>query len=689
MTSFAPSDLPPFSLASSRRAPSSLSQRMDSNVFFDKLSNGHSAGISNPFCVSASASKADNSDIHLSLQSSPCESSGRRGGGNVGERGNRGSSSFSRLLLPRLCGSQKGRRLAADNKSEETEQNLHFSSSSFSHGHGQGRCLSSPSRGLGSLHRSKRCLFSRVRSSSPSSLSPIRLEREALSISCPPFRPRLGPIHFHNVDQANRRLSSISPNPSGLLFRRHSGDREVGRGMSRPSEFYSPSSPISRVSHKSEEIKSGTFSEFPFSRSSVGHSVGEDLPPGGETGRDSSTPLLSNSPTGHALHVLLGHMTSSILAVSLIRLHARPLQRDLATVYRTEKDSKKRVLLSDFSKESLRWILSLDIHRCMAPMWPLQMESCDLEVSTDASDLGWGIHFDGRLHQGRWDADAPAHINAKELFTLHIFLRDFLPSSILPRSLLWRTDNTTAMAYVKKEGGTISQSLLQIATQLLLLAEEKQIRILPVYVPSEENLLADAASRFQSLPDWHLNPSVFNMICHRWGSPVIDLFATDLSSQLPRFFAWGQSQRAEAFDALLQPWAFTLAYAFPPPALLPRTLNKIAVSQGEFLLVVPFWPTQKWFPVLLEMNILEVRRLPLLPDIVTDLTTQSPPRNLSLLHLLVLKISGGSTHRQSLTTRSGSLPEVGEDLQPHGMTQSGERSRIFSLPDEFRSIKLI
>ena len=402
-----------------------------------------------------------------------------------------------------------------------------------------------------------------------------------------------------------------------------------------------------------------------------------------------SSPLLSKPPTCHALQVLLGHMTSSIPAVPLVRLHARPLQRDLAAVYKTEKDSKKRVLLSDFSKESLRWILSLDIHQCMAPMWPLQIESCDLEVSTDASNLGWGIHFDGRLHQGRWDADAPAHINAKELFTLHIFLRDFLPSSILPRSLLWRTDNTTAMAYVKKEGGTISQSLLQIATQLLLLAEEKQIRILPVYVPSEENLLADAASRFQSLPDWHLNPSVFNMICRRWGSPVIDLFATDLSSQLPRFFAWGQSQRAEAFDALLQPWAFTLAYAFPPPALLPRTLNKIAVSQGEFLLVVPFWPTQKWFPVLLEMNILEVRRLPLLPDIVTDLTTQSPPRNLSLLHLLVLKILGGSTHRQSLTTRSGSLPEVGEDLQPRGMTQSGERSRIFSLPDEFRSIKLI
>ena len=79
----------------------------------------------------------------------------------------------------------------------------------------------------------------------------------------------------------------------------------------------------------------------------------------------------------------------------------------------------------------------LESHQCEAPMWALQMESCNAEVSTDASDLGWGIYFQGVLHWGLWTsiADAPAHINAKELMTLLIFLRDF-PSPMLLSSLV-------------------------------------------------------------------------------------------------------------------------------------------------------------------------------------------------------------------------------------------------------------
>ena len=52
---------------------------------------------------------------------------------------------------------------------------------------------------------------------------------------------------------------------------------------------------------------------------------------------------------------------------------------------------------------------------------------------------------------------------------------------------------------------------------------------------SFENILADAASRFQRLPDWHLHLAGFQRICRRWGSPQIDLFATLKSAQLHRY----------------------------------------------------------------------------------------------------------------------------------------------------------
>ena len=247
----------------------------------------------------------------------------------------------------------------------------------------------------------------------------------------------------------------------------------------------------------------------------------------------------------------------------------------------------------------------------------------------------------------------------------------------------------TAISYVKKEGGTTSPILLQIASDILLLAEQLRIRILPAYVPTDENLVADAASRFQSLPDWHLLPLVFDRICRRWGLPEVDLFATEHSTQLTRFFAWGQAPTAEAFDALLQPWDFRLAYAFPPPPILPRVLDKIATSKGEFVLITPFWRAQKWFPLLLSMKILEVRRLPLLPDLVIDLTINAPPPKLGLVQLLAWRISGGSTHRPSPRSPSASSPVVGANLPPADMTQLGERSRTFSLPEKFLSIESI
>ena len=60
-----------------------------------------------------------------------------------------------------------------------------------------------------------------------------------------------------------------------------------------------------------------------------------------------------------------------------------------------------------------------------------------MEVSSDASDTDWGIYFQGQMHQGLWTSvvDAPAHINAKELMVLLIFLRHFLPLFDAPLSV--------------------------------------------------------------------------------------------------------------------------------------------------------------------------------------------------------------------------------------------------------------
>jgi hypothetical protein len=154
------------------------------------------------------------------------------------------------------------------------------------------------------------------------------------------------------------------------------------------------------------------------------------------------------------------------------------------------------------------------------------------------SNEGFRVWFQGFLHQGRWDSTtAGLHINVLETIALWHFLAFILPKSSKPRNMLWRIDNATALAYVKKEGGTTSPLVLAEAEKALVLSHQMSVRILPVYIPTEENILADAASRFQEIPDWRLHPNVFQAIAARWGLPVIDLFASNTSKQTKRFTA--------------------------------------------------------------------------------------------------------------------------------------------------------
>ena len=90
----------------------------------------------------------------------------------------------------------------------------------------------------------------------------------------------------------------------------------------------------------------------------------------------------------------------------------------------------------------------------------------------------------------------------------------------------------TAITYVTNQDGTWSL-LLDLATSILDFAQSRQVRILLVFVPSAENLLANVVSRFLMLPDWHLCQSAFDSIVDRWGSPEIDLFAMQALAHLP------------------------------------------------------------------------------------------------------------------------------------------------------------
>ena len=99
-------------------------------------------------------------------------------------------------------------------------------------------------------------------------------------------------------------------------------------------------------------------------------------------------------------------------------------------------------------------------------------------------------------------------------------------------------DNSTVVAYVNKQSGTVSCSLCSLASQLLRWSESLDVHLSARYLPGQSDVLADLLSlRDQVIgTEWSLHPQVARDLLHRWGSPSIDPFATSFNaSKLPLY----------------------------------------------------------------------------------------------------------------------------------------------------------
>ena len=84
--------------------------------------------------------------------------------------------------------------------------------------------------------------------------------------------------------------------------------------------------------------------------------------------------------------------------------------------------------------------------------------------------------------------------------------------------------------------------------------------------------------------------------------PEIDLFASRVNSQLPRYCSWKPDPYCSFVDAFSLNWSeFQLSYIFPPFSLLGRCVQKIRNDQSHAIIITPVWPTQPCFNSLMEI----------------------------------------------------------------------------------------
>ena len=142
-------------------------------------------------------------------------------------------------------------------------------------------------------------------------------------------------------------------------------------------------------------------------------------------------------------------------------------------------------------------------------------------------------------------------INCLELLAATLALKAFVKNQHHLTALL-KLDNTTAVAYINNQGGTVSKDLVSLTRDLWMWCLERNIHIEAQHLPGVLNCVADSESRhMKDQSDWKLDQETFMKINQRFGPLEVDMFASRLTNQCPHYFSWRPDPFAEATDAFL------------------------------------------------------------------------------------------------------------------------------------------
>lgn len=299
---------------------------------------------------------------------------------------------------------------------------------------------------------------------------------------------------------------------------------------------------------------------------------------------------------------VIGMLVAATSAVILGKLHYRVLERaKIHALQQSHGNFDALMPISvDMKQELLWWCKNAAVQDRL-----IFRPAAELELFTDASNTGWGGSLNQVSTGGSWLLEETSlHINALELkailFTLQAFRQE-----VKGKHVKVFCDNSTAVSYVNEMGGTRSLTCNDISLLIWDWCVDNDVWITCSHIPGKANYEADAASRtFNAWHEWKLDVKVFSSLCHIFGTPSIDLFASRLNKQIPIYCSWKPDPEATYFDAFSLNWRdFALPYLFPPFSLITRCLQKMWAEQVKGWMVVPLWRSQPWMGRLLHMLI--------------------------------------------------------------------------------------
>ena len=227
-------------------------------------------------------------------------------------------------------------------------------------------------------------------------------------------------------------------------------------------------------------------------------------------------------------------------------------------------------------------------------------------------------------------------------FAFRCFFRSTFNCSILIHS-----DNISVITYINNQGGTCSARLCDMAITLWEFCIKRDISISAVHLPGVDNTKADRLSRMENSDhSYSISESFFDLLSNSISFPLkVDCFASRLNFKLDNFISRYYDPYSSWVDAFTVHWS-DYVYLFPPVPIIHRVISKFKADKtGHGLLICPYWPSQLWFPSLLEILIAPPILIP--SEMVLD-ENRRLPKNCRLVAWSI-----GSIHAEIMDYRGG------------------------------------
>ena len=308
--------------------------------------------------------------------------------------------------------------------------------------------------------------------------------------------------------------------------------------------------------------------------------------------------------TNRELSSLLGTIISILPAYGHGKLHYRWLERcKMDNLKNAKGDFEQICALTEKAYIDINYWLhrsDIDCGRKITEKDP------EMVIQTDASLQMWGAVLNDLQKGENWSTKdlnyAGRNINALELMAIKYAIQNFL-QIVRKKTVLIRSDNTTAVCYVNNMGGHTSDICDNIAREIWKIAIENTINLKCAFIAGCNNNFADFMSRLSDKKntEWSVSDLTFTLITTNFGEPTIDLFASEKNKKCEQYVSWVPDKNAYAIDAFTIKWQdMGLMYIFPPFSLMGKTLAKIQKDgcKNNVIIVYPDWEAQTWYPTL-------------------------------------------------------------------------------------------